>query len=249
MNNIVKIATHELRRMFQSPLAWTILAIVQFLLAIFFLILLDQILNPAPWLAGRGITEVLVAGVLQIAGIIILMVTPFITMRMFSEERGSGTIKLLFSSPVSITELVLGKYTGTLCFLVIILAMIALMPLSLYLGTTLDFGQLCAGLFGLFLLMSSFAAIGLFISTLTNHVSIAAIATFGVLFILWILNLAANTGSEISREIFLYLSLLRHYDNLINGIVNSVDAVYYLIISTTFIILSIWRLDGDRTHQ
>ncbi len=97
--------------------------------------------------------------------------------------------------------------------------------------------------------MSSFAAIGLFISTLTNQVSIAAITTFGVLFILWILNLAANTGSETSKEIFLYLSLLRHYNNLINGIFDSVDAIYYLIISTTFIVLSIWQLDGDRIHE
>jgi len=114
--NIIHIANHELRRMFKSPLAWVILAVVQFLLAIFFLILLNQFMSPSPWHAGRGLTEIVVAGLLQIAGIIILMVTPFITMRLFSEERGTGTIKLLFSSPVTITELVLGKYLGTLYF-------------------------------------------------------------------------------------------------------------------------------------
>jgi ABC-2 type transport system permease protein len=235
--------------MFKSPLAWVILAIVQFLLAIFFLILLNQFMSPIPWLAGRGLTEIIVVGLLQIAGIVILMITPFITMRLFSEERGTGTIQLLFSSPVSITELVLGKYLGTLYFLLIMLALIALIPFSLYLGTKLDFGQLCSGLLGLFLLMSSFAAIGMFVSTLTNQVSVAAIMTFGVLFMLWILNLAANTGSEITMAFISYLSLLNHYNNLLNGIFNSIDVIYYLLISTVFVILSIWRLDGDRLHQ
>ena len=247
--NIFHIANNEIRRLFKSPLAWVILAIIQFLLAIFFLILLSQFLNPSPWLGGRGITETIVAGLFQITGVVILMVTPFITMRLFSEERGTGTIKLLLSSPVSITELVLGKYLGTLYFLLITLALISLMPLSLYLGTQLDTGQLCSGLIGLFLLMAAFSSIGMFISTLTNQVTVAAITTFGVLFMLWILNLAANTGSEITMAIVSYMSLLNHYNNLINGIFNSVDIFYYLLVITVFVILSIWRLDGDRLHQ
>jgi len=247
--NIIHIANHELRRMFKSPIAWVILAVVQFLLAIFFLVLLNQFMSPSPWLAGRGLTEIVVAGLLQIAGTVILMVTPFITMRLFSEERGTGTIQLLFSSPVTITELVLGKYLGTLYFLLIMLALIALMPFSLYLGTQLDFGHLCSGLLGLFLLMASFAAIGMFVSTLTNQVSVAAITTFGVLIVLWILNLAANTGSEITMAFISYLSLLNHYNNLLNGIFSSIDIIYYLLVTTVFVVLSIWRLDGDRLHQ
>ena len=249
MNSIMPIAMHELRRLFKSPLAWIILAVVQFLLAIFFLILLSQFMNPAPWFAGHGLTEIVVAGLLQIAGIVLLLITPFITMHLFSEERRTGTITLLFSSPITITELVLGKYFGTVCFLLIILMLIALMPLSLLLGTQLDLGQLGAGLLGLMLLMSSFAAIGLFISTLTSQTSVAAITTFGILFLLWILNLAGGTGSETFQAIFTYLSLLNHYNNLIDGMFNSVDVIYYLIISITFIILSIWRLDGERLHQ
>lgn len=249
MNSILSIATHELRRMFKSPLAWIILAVVQFLLAILFLIMLNHFMNPAPWLFGHGLTEIVVAGLFQTSGIVLLLITPFITMRLFSEERRTGTITLLFSSPITITELVLGKYLGTICFLLIMLALITLMPISLLLGTELDLGQLGAGVLGLMLLMSSFAAIGLFISTLTSQTSVAGITTFGVLFMLWIINLAGATGSEAVRAIFSYLSLLNHYDNLIDGIFNSVDVIYYLIISAAFIILSIWRLDGERMHQ
>ncbi len=249
MKNIVTIATHEFMRLFKLPLAWVLLAVVEFLLAIFFLILLNQFMNPAPWFAGRGVTEIVVAGLFQVSGIVLLLVTPFITMRIFSEERRTGTIKLLLSSPVSITELVLGKYLGTLGFLFVLLALIALMPLSLLMGTPVDLLQMSAGLLGLFLLMASFAAIGLFISSLTSQASIAAITTFGVLFMLWIINLASTTGGEVFRAIFSYLSLLKHYDSLINGMLNSVDVIYYLSICITFIVLSIWRLDGERLHQ
>jgi ABC-2 type transport system permease protein len=249
VNNIITIAAHELRRLFKSPLAWVILATVEFLLAILFLILLNQFMNPAPWFAGRGVTEIVVAGLFQVSGIVLLLVTPFITMRIFSEERRTGTIRLLLSSPVSITELVLGKYLGTLGFLIILLALIALMPLSLLMGTPIDLLQLSAGLLGLFLLMASFAAIGLFISTLTSQAAIAAITTFGVLFVLWIINLASTTGGEVFRAVFSYLSLLKHYDNLINGMLDSVDVLYYLIICVTFVVLSVWRLDGERMHQ
>ena len=249
MRNIFTIAALELERLFKSPLAWVILATVMFLLSILFLILLNQFMSPGPWFAGRGVTEIVIAGLLQISGIVILLVTPFITMRIFSEERRTGTIKLLLSSPVTITELVLGKYLGTLGFLVVLLALIALMPLSLLMGTPVDLLQISAGLLGLFLLMASFAAIGLFISTLTSQTSIAAITTFGVLFMLWIINLASNTGGEMFRSVFSYLSLLKHYDSLISGMLNSVDVFYYLIICITFIVLSIWRLDGERLHQ
>jgi len=249
MNTMLIIAGHELRRLFKSSLAWIILAVVEFLLAIFFLLLLNQFMSPTPWLEDRGLTEIVVAGLFQVTGIVLLLVTPFITMRLFSEERRNGTIKLLFSSPASITEMVLGKYIGTVCFLLIMLFLIALMPLSLLMGSQLDMGQLAAGLFGLFLLMSSFAAIGLFISTLTSQTSIAAIITFGILFMLWIINLAATTGSETFKQIFTWLSLLNHYNNLIQGLFNSTDVIYYLIIITVFIALSVWRLDGERLYQ
>jgi ABC-2 type transport system permease protein len=249
MKTVFIIAAHELRRLFKSPLAWIILAIVELLLAILFFIMLSQFLSPAPWYAGHGVTEIVAAGLLQISGVILLLVTPFITMRIFSEERRTGTIRLLFSSPISITELVLGKYFGILGFLIVMLFIIALMPLSLLLGAPLDLLQISSGLLGLFLLMASFAAIGLFVSTLTSQPAIAAITTFSVLFMLWIINLAANSGSETFKAIFTYVSLLNHYDNLINGIFISTDVIYYLITIATFIILSIQRLDAERMHS
>lgn len=246
MSVILHISGNELRRLFKSPLAWIILAIVQFLAAIFFYLLLAQFMNPAG--SGQGLTATVVAGTLQIAGIILLLVSPLLTMRLFSEEHRHGTIKLLMSSPVSSSELVIGKYIGITVFYLCMLGMITLMPLSLLPGTELDLGQLGSGLLGLFLLMSAFAAIGLFISTLTDQAGVAAVSTFAVLFVLWIINVAGNSASERMAQVFSWLSLLRHYDNLLNGMFNSVDVIYYLLITAGFIILSIWRLDARRRH-
>ena len=250
MKSIFHIATHELRRLFKSPLAWIIFAVVQFLLAIFFLLILSQFIDPAAasLFANHGVTEIVVVGLLQIAGIILLLITPFVTMHTFSEERRTGTIKFLLSSPVSMTELVLGKYLGVICYLFLLLVLISLMPLSLLMGTQLDLLQLLSAFLGLVLLVSSFAAIGLFVSSLTSQSAVAAISTFGILFVLWIMNMAGNTGSEYFREILTYLSLLNHYHNLLDGVFNSADIAYYLLVSTVFIILSIWRLDNERLH-
>ena len=91
MNNIILIASNELRRMFKSPLAWVILATVQFLVAIFFYLLLSQYMQPAS--AGTGLTEIVVSGMYQISGVVILMVSPLLTMRLITEDRRLGTIK------------------------------------------------------------------------------------------------------------------------------------------------------------
>lgn len=243
---VLHIARHELRRTFNSPLAWVVLGTVQFLMALFFFMLLSRYLEPSSWRAGTGITEFVVGGTLQVGGIIMLLVTPLLTMRLFSDELRSGTMDLLLSAPVSLLQLVLGKYLGVLAFLLCMLAMIALMPLSLLLGTDLDAGQLAAAFLGLALVLAAFAAVGLFVSTLTAQPTLAAVGSFAILFVLWIIHLGGQAASERAAAVFTWLSLLRHFDNLLRGFVNSVDIVYYLLLSGLFLAFSVWRLDAAR---
>lgn len=245
---IIDIARNELRRMFMSPLAWVILAIVQFLLAIFFFVSLVNYLQTST--STRGITDSVIAVMFQNAGLIVLLISPFLTMRLFSEEYRSGTFQLLLSSPIYITEMVLGKYLGILGFMFCLLFMIALMPLSLFLGTEPDSGQVLSGLLGLALLMSAISAIGLFISTLTRVPAVAAISTFAVIFILWIIHIAVgNLDNDQLASVFSYLSMLLHFNNMLYGLFSSNDVIYYLLIIITFNVLSIWRLDAMRTHS
>lgn len=248
MSAAFSIANHEFRRLFKSPLAWVIMAVVQFLLAQMFLKYWEIFETRDAQYSNIGLTEIVVTSLFQSTAIILLLVTPFITMRSFSEERRNGTIRLLLSSPISVTEMVLGKYLSVLGFLLLILSMVTLMPLSLGMGTRIDYFQLLAAVLGLGLLTSSFVAIGLFVSTLTQSTAVAAVGTFGILFLLWIISLAGSSGSEQVAAVLTYLSLLTHYNNLLDGLFDLSDVVYYLIISGTFLILSIWRLDAERMN-
>ena len=249
MNSTIVIAHNEFRRLFVSPFAWIILATVQFLLAIFFYLLLSKFMDSGAWGAGRGLTGIVAVGLLQIAAIVILLISPFITMRLFSDELRSGTIKLLLSSPVSITELVVGKYLGAMAFYLILLALVALMPLSLMTGTSLDPGLMASGLLGLILLSSAFASIGLFISSLNRSPALAAVSTSVFTFLLWIIHIANDSGNAIIEAIANYLSLQKHFNSLLSGAFNSTDVIYYLLVTVLFVVLCIWRMDAIRTHQ
>jgi len=117
---IITIAARELRSLFLSPLAWSVLAVVQFILAYLFLSQIDTFLVWQPRLAAiegaPGISDIVIAPLFADAAIVLLLVTPLLTMRVLSEERRNRTLSLLFSAPVSMTEIILGKYLGVLAF-------------------------------------------------------------------------------------------------------------------------------------
>ena len=246
MSSVLAITGHEWRRLFRSPLAWVVLAVVQFLLAQLFLKYWEIFELRGNDYSGIGLTEVVAIGLYQTTAMVMLMVAPFITMRAFSDEQRTGTMPLLLSSPVSLTQLVLGKFIALFAFFLLMLLMVTLMPLSLGLGTELDYWLLFSGFLGLALLLGAFTAIGIFISSLTASSAVAAVGTFGVLFLLWIISLAGNSGSQQVATALNYMSLLTHYNQLLSGLFNTADVVYYLIVITLFLVLSIWRLDSQR---
>lgn len=245
---ILTIALRELRSMFLSPLAWTVLAVSQLILAWIFLSQIDVFFSLQEELAtldnAPGVTDLVVAPVLEIASVILLMISPLLTMRLISEERRNGTLPLLLSAPVSTSEIVLGKFLGIALFYLILIAMVSLMPLSLMLGTELDLGKLAAGLLGLVLLMSAFAAAGLFLSSLTANPVVAAISTFGLLLLLWMLE--RNTGDNSTVSVFSYVSLTQHIGPFLRGLVNSVDLAYFALFIITFLLLTIRQMDAKR---
>ena len=249
---ILTIAGRELKHLFLSPLAWCVLAVIQFIVAWMFLVRVDAFLKFAPTLAGManapGVTDAIAAPMFSTAGVVMLLVVPIMSMRLIAEERRSGTLSLLLSSPVSMTEIVLGKYLGLVIFLLIMLGLITLMPLSLAVGTHLDYGKLFAGVLGLALLLGAFAAAGLFISTLTRQPVVAAVSSFGLLLLLWIISWAGSGNAEYS-PVFHYLSLVDHYSSLLTGSFNSTDVIYYVLFIVAFLVLSIRRLDAYRLQH
>ncbi len=249
---ILTIAKREFRSLFLSPLAWVMLAVIQLILAWSFFSSIDIFFSIQSELTtlknAPGVTDLVATPLFEVSSIVLLMITPLLTMRLISEEKRSKTFSLLLSAPVSISEIVLGKYLGLLFFILTILFLIALMPLSLSMGTELDFSKLFSSLLGLFLSLAAFSAAGIYMSSLTDNPIIAAVSTFGLLLLLWMLNItsaSAGAGSNILG----YLSLHTHFTALLRGILNSRDVAYFVLFITGFIVLTIRQLETQRLQS
>jgi ABC-2 type transport system permease protein len=248
--NVFHIAARELRSLFLSPLSWAVLAVTQAFVAYAFLVKLELFLQLKPHLPGLpgapGLTAIVVAPAFKAAGMVMLLAAPLVTMRLVSEERRSGSLTLLLSAPISMTQIIAGKFLGVMGFFAIAVLVILLTPLSLLAGGSLDFGLLASGALGLLLMMASFAAIGLFMSTLTSHPAVAAISTFGVLLALWNMDWAGTGASEGVRPLFSYIAVTSHFNAMLQGVVDSADLIYYALVVITFLTLAIRRMDGMR---
>lgn len=253
MSIMLTIAITEFRRLFRSPLAWSILAVLQFVLGMIFLVMVQEFIEVVqPQTAGMenppGVTDTIVSAIYLWAGIIMLAVMPILTMRSFAEERMNGTFTLLRTSPISVMDIVLGKYVGLMMFVLLMVALISLMPISLQLGTSLDFGKIMASILGLILLLGSFAAAGLFISSLTNQPIVAAVGSFGLLLFLIVLYVSGKSQSN-GSELFVYLSHFGHFLSFLQGLFQSGDLIYYLLFIGGFLVLTIRKLDNESLQR
>ena len=168
---------------------------------------------------------------------------PILTMKLISEERRGMTLPFLFSAPISITEIVVGKFLGLLIFLSILVVYIFIMLSTMNIWADIDFGYLLANSFGLILLISSFVALGTFFSSLTSQPIISAVLSFIALIALM---MAGRYFASVPDHWFNHISLLKHYQSFSKGIIESTDIVYFLLFTITFLLLTIRRLDSDR---
>ncbi len=233
--------------MFSSPMGWVILALLQFVFGTFFLLGVDQYFQAMSGMLRpeqrQGVTEFVGREVFGIASFVMLFAVPLLSMRLISEERRHQTLPFLFSAPISITEIVLGKFIGLLAFLSVAILLIFGMLSTLRLWADIDFGFLLSNVLGLWLLVASFCALGLYISSLTQQPVVAGIITFVALFGLMILD-HFFAGDPTSA--FNYLSLWRHFDPFARGLIDTRNIAYFLLFILTFLTLTVRRLDADR---
>lgn len=246
---ILTIAGRELRSLFLSPLAWSLLAVMQFILAWLFLVQLENFGRIQPRLVGMenapGVTDLIVVPLFGNVALITLLLIPLLSMRLISEELRSGTFSLLLSAPVSLSRIVLGKYLGLLGMLSIILLMSSAMVLSLLAGGELDLGRLAAGLLGLSLVLAAAAAVGLYMSTLSAQPGVAAVGSYGLLLFLWLINLATGAEGK-GSALFAWIAMPTHFDHLLNGLVRSSDLIYFILCIALCLTLAIRRIDSLR---
>lgn len=233
--------------MFVSPMGWVILAILQLVFASYYTMSFNQyfeMIEHGNGLAERiGITQFVSEGVFGLAAIVLLFVIPLLSMRLISEERKKNTMPFLLSAPISLTEIVVGKYLSLVCYLSILVLLMMTMTLLLNIWTDVDFFYVFSNLLGLWLLIGTASSLGLYCSSLTSEPIIAGFLTFISLMILVLLD---KFFTEDSSAFFHHFSLMRHYKPLSQGLVNTHDIIYFILASFTFIILTIRKLNSDR---
>ncbi|MEQ1630463.1 MAG: ABC transporter permease subunit [Gallionella sp.] len=242
------LALRELRSLLSTPSTWFMLAALQFIFAWFFLARMDAYLELQPQLAqlanAPGATASIAAPVFNVVALMLMMLIPMFTMRAIAEERRNQTLPLLLSSPLSSMQIVLGKFLGLMLFLMVLMSSAPLMIYTLQLGTPLDQGLLWSNVLGLILLSASYAALGLYMSSLTNQPVIAAISTLAVLLGLWLADISSNAPDS-PWHMF---SPLFHFQNFNFGLLDSGDAVFFLSFSSVFLLLAMRRLNNNRVY-
>jgi ABC-2 type transport system permease protein len=251
MRPILKIAQLEIRYLFYSPIAWCMVLVFCYQR---FDKLNALLMDTIGWLETNsqfdGLTRYFVWwGLFTDCKYKLYLFIPLVTMSVISREWNTGSIKLLFSSPVKNSEIVWGKFLAMVvyCLALVFILLICLLEMN-YLIVSADWGMMLTGLLGLFLLMCLYSAIGIFMSSLTSYQLVAAVSTFAVL--AGVENIG-TVGQQYSlmRSVSYFLSISRRTEHFIDGLISSKDLIYMLLMTALFIILTILKLRSARESR
>jgi ABC-2 type transport system permease protein len=232
MNNIWVICRKELRSYFVSPVAYLLLVMFAVIFGFFFWNSVGYYVNIALESQMEGeqapmnISEQIVRPLLSNINVIGLFFIPMISMRLFSEEKRSGTIELLATSPVKDYEIIIGKWLAAVLMYVCMVASTFLDFAFLFKYGNPDWKPLAIGYLGLILQAGGLLAIGTFISTLTRNQIIAGAATFGVCLMLWVAGWVGQYNDALWAQVLSYMSVVTHFDSFAKGVIDSKDAIF-----------------------
>jgi ABC-2 type transport system permease protein len=251
--NVLPIFKKELRWYFASPIAYVVLTIFALLSGYFFYSLLtffslnslQASFNPA-FSQGLNASEWIVRPLLRNIAVTMLLLMPAATMRLFSEEKKSGTIELLFTYPIRDWELLLGKFLAALALYAAMLGISLLQLLMLRLFAPLEWGPILSGYLGLLLMGMAFLGLGILASSLTENQIVAAVGAFGVLLLLWVIGWSTDAAGPTLGPILSHLSIINHYDSFAKGVIESKDVIYYLNFTLLCLFLTLRSLESKR---
>ena len=252
MRNVFIIWRKEMRSYFVSPVAYLLLAMFAVIFGFFFWNILGYFVFTGMESQMRGemfpmnLNEQVIRPLLSNVGVIGLFFIPMITMRLFSEEKRSGTIELLVTSPIRDGEIIFGKWLAALTLYGVLLLLTALNFIFLFKYGNPDWKPLAIGYLGLLLQAGALLAIGMFISTLTKNQIIAGAATFGVCLLLWVLEWVSGYETSTWASVLSYMSVVTHSGSFSKGLLDSKDAVYYLTLTFLGIFFTARSLESLR---
>ena len=243
--NFQPVYVRELRSYFTSPIAYVVMLFFLLLTGVFFMVFVSDFnmasMNPSQYGPRTlNVTQSVIRPLLGNMSVILLFVMPLITMKPFAEERKSGTAELLFTFPLSDLDLLLGKFLAVLTLFGAMLALTLVFPAFIAIYSSPEPGTLISGYLGLILMSTAFIALGLFISSLTENQIIAAVATFGMLLLFWIIQW---TGTS---PVLRHLSVLEHFNNFSQGLIDTRDVVYYVSFALLWLFLTLRVLESKK---
>ena len=252
MRNVMAIADRELRSYFASPIAYVVIGFFALVFGVMYASIMSWFVTQGMQMGmGMGpqnlnVNQQLIRPLMLNLAVISLFLLPAITMRTYAEEKRSGTIELLLTSPLTDMQIVLGKFLGALALYVIMLAITLI-----HIGLLFRFGQpdwkpLVTGYVGMFLFGASFVSIGLFISSLTRNQIIAGVATFAVGLLVWVIDWVGSLFGPTAESVFRYLSMTGHLEDFIKGVVDTKHVVYYLSFIAFGLFLTLRSVDSER---
>jgi ABC-2 type transport system permease protein len=252
LRNISAVAGKELRSYFASPTAWVMMGLFAFLFGWFFMTYLTYFVQQSMQAQFGGaapnmnVNMQLIRPLLSNASVIVLFLLPMVTMRTYSEEKRSGTIELLLTSPLTDVEIVMGKFLGAVGLYAGLLAVTMVYVAFLFWYGDPEWLPLVSGYIGLLLLGSCFISLGLFISSTTKNQMVAAAATFALLLIFWIIDWMADSAGATTGAILRYLSITQHFDDFGKGVIDTKHLVYYLSFISFGLFLTLKSVDSER---
>ena len=252
MNNILAIAHREIKAYFGSPIAYIVMGVFALLFGYFYYILLVYFDRNSMQAAGMGgpqavnINEQMIRPVFLNSSVVLLFVLPLITMRTYAEEKRSGTIELLLTAPLTDFHIIMGKFLGAMALYAAMLAVTLV-----HIGVLFIFGEpewrpIATGYLGMLLMGGCFIAVGLLISSLTKNQIVAAVVTFAVFLLLWVINWGSSFAGPTTQAVLNYLSITGHLDDFTNGVLDTRHLVYYLSFITFGLFLTARSVDTER---
>lgn len=254
MRNVLAIASRDIRSGFVSPIAYVVLTGFQLLAGWFFFNMFGQFnrmvaqyssVNGADttWL---NLNDAVIAPLLGNLSIILVIVTPMITMRSFAEEKSNSTYELLFTSPITVTEIVLGKYLAGAFLITVMIGLTLLFPAILLVFGNPEIPMAACGYLGLYLMGLSFIAVGNFTSALTSNQIVATISSLVIILILYVVNWAGEGAGEALRPFINYLSITDHFRSMTQGMIQSQNIVYFTSLILVFLFLTHRAVESQR---
>lgn len=252
MTNILAIAQKELKSYFASPIAYIVIGFFAVVYGYFYWIMLAYFVQVSSQMTPMGpqalnINEHMIRPLLQNVTVVILFVMPMITMRTYAEEKRSGTIELLLTSPLTDLQIILGKFLGALALWAIMLAVTVVHVGMLFVYGSPEWKPLVTAYLGLLLLGGCFISLGLFISSLTRNQIVAGMVTFAVFLLFWVISwISSVSGGAWYGNVASFASIVDHFDDFSKGVLDTKHAIYYLSFIAMGLYLTAKSVDTER---